>query len=334
MTVISRFVGSISSSAPPLALLFMAQVLLGCMPSLPKDHISGSITYKGDVDIRLNGFLRSYLVHVPGGYKPGKALPLVVVIHGAFDTAKGMERISGFSSLADRENFVVLYPNGMGILGFLQHWNAGHCCGKAAADNLDDVGFVTAAIKDVCSRLEIDKDRIYVTGFSNGGMLAYRLASEKGDLLAAAAPLAASIGGRASEDESEWLITEPARPLPMIIIHGGSDDDIHYEGGVSLHRGGTRSYVPVEESVGFWVRSNGCNPKPIHRHLYGGRVLLKIWSDCRDEAEVFLYRIDGWGHVWPGGSFTDDLPQGDPLREFDAAQIIWDFFKSHSPRRD
>jgi len=310
-------------------LLILSQASVGCMTALPKDHISGPLTYKGSVGILLNGFRRTYLVHVPTGYRPEKAMPLVVVIHGAFDTAQGMETVSGFSRLADRENFVALYPNGMGILGFLQHWNAGHCCGKAAADRLDDVGFVAAAIEDVCARLTIDRDRIFVTGFSNGGMLVYRFAAERGDLLAAAAPLAASIGGRASADTPEWRIPEPVRALPLLVMHGRSDDDVPYEGGVSLHRGGTRTYLPVEESVEFWVSRNGCNPRPTHRHLYGGRVLLTLWSDCQNSADVALYQIDGWGHVWPGGDLTADLEGDDPLRHLDAAEIIWQFFKSH-----
>jgi polyhydroxybutyrate depolymerase len=107
----------------------------GCATSLSKDHVEGGNTYKNAVDLRINGFRRTYLVHIPSGYKPETPLPLVVVIHGAFDTAEGMEKFSRFSQLADREGFMVLYPNGMGILGFLQHWNAGHCCGKAADDH-------------------------------------------------------------------------------------------------------------------------------------------------------------------------------------------------------
>jgi polyhydroxybutyrate depolymerase len=311
-------------------LLILSQAVLGCVTELPRDRVSGPLTYQGSVDILLNGFRRTYLVHVPTGYRAGNALPLLVVIHGAFDTAQGMEKVSSFSRLADRENFVVLYPNGMGILGLLQHWNAGHCCGKAAEDRLDDVGFIAAAIEDVCARLTIDRERIFVTGFSNGGMLAYRFAAERGDLLAGAAPLAASIGGRASADTPEWRIPEPVRSLPLLVMHGGSDDDVPYEGGVSLHRGGTRTYLPVEESVEFWVKSNSCSTGPTRSLLYGGRVLRTRWSDCQDSAEVVLYRIEGWGHVWPGGSLTTDLPADDPLRNLDAAEIIWEFFKSHS----
>ena len=301
----------------------------GCAASLPKGTITGSKTYKNSVDIRINGFSRTYLVHVPSGYAPEAPLPLVVVIHGAFDTAEGMERVSGFSRLADREGFIVLYPNGMGLFGFLQHWNAGHCCGKAADDHIDDVGFIAATIEDVTSRLNVDRDRVYMAGFSNGGMLAYRFAAERGDLLAAVAPMAASIAGRAADDVPEWRVPEPVRPLPILIVHGLSDDDVPYAGGVSRHRGGTRTYWSVEQSTDFWVTRNGCAPRATTRLLYGGKVVLQTWGECRDRAEVALCLIKDWGHLWPGGPFTAALDGDDPLRNYDAAEALWGFFKSH-----
>ena len=312
-----------------IILIVLALVCTGCTASLPKDHPVGPKTYKNSMDIRIMGARRTYLVHIPSGYNPQKPLPLVVVIHGAFDTAQGMEKFSGFSTLADRENFIVMYPNGMGIFGFFQHWNAGHCCGKAASDKVDDVGFVAAAIDDLRSRLKIDPDRIYMVGFSNGGMLVYRFAAERGDLLAAVAPLAASIGGQPSEEEPEWRIPDPIQPLSVITFHGLADNDITYKGGVSLHRGGTQTFWSVENSIEFWVRHNDCNPKAAAAHLNNGRVHIKSWAICRNDTEVALYLIENWGHVWPGKYFTADLAEDDPLRNFDAAEIIWDFFKSH-----
>jgi polyhydroxybutyrate depolymerase len=314
-----------------LGIFFIVLSLLysGCTASLPKDHPAGPKTYRNSMDIRVMGARRTYLVHIPADYNPQQPLPLVVVIHGAFDTAYGMEKFSGFSDLADRENFIVMYPNGMGILGFFQHWNAGHCCGKAASDNVDDVGFLVAAIEDVSARLEIDAARIYMVGFSNGGMLAYRFAAERGDLLAAVAPLAASIGGKPSAEAPEWRIPNPIQPLSVITFHGLADDDIPYEGGVSLHRGGTQTFWSVEKSVEFWVRHNGCNPKAATSDLNNGRVHIKSWEGCRNDTEVALYLIENWGHVWPGQFFSRDLAEDDPLKNFDAAEIIWNFFKSH-----
>jgi polyhydroxybutyrate depolymerase len=312
-----------------IILIALALLYTGCTASLPKDHPAGPRTYKNAMDIRVMGARRTYRVHIPPDYNPAVPLPLVVVIHGAFDTAAGMEKFTGFSDLADKENFIVMYPNGMGIFGFLQHWNAGHCCGKAASDKVDDVGFVAAAIEDVRARLKIDPERIYMVGFSNGGMLAYRFAAERGDLLAAVAPLAASIGGRPSDQEPEWRIPDPVRPLSVISIHGLADDDIPYEGGVSLHRGGTRTYWSVEKSIGFWVSHNGCNPRAAESYLDNGRVHIKSWGVCRSDTEVALYLLENWGHVWPGKYFTADLAEDDPLKNFDAAEIIWGFFKSH-----
>lgn len=309
-------------------IIVLALLYSGCTTSLPKNNPAGPKTYKNAMDIRIMGARRTYLVHIPPEYDPGEQLPLVVVIHGAFDTAGGMEKFSGFSDLADRERFIVMYPNGMGILGFFQHWNAGHCCGKAAADKVDDVGFVADAIEDVRSRLRIDPDRIYMVGFSNGGMLAYRFAAERGDILAAVAPLAASIGGRPSEEEPEWRIPDPVRPLSVITLHGLADDDITYEGGVSRHRGGTQTFWSVEKSIQFWVDHNGCNSRTAETDLNSGSVHLKFWGVCRNDTEVALYLIENWDHRWPGKFFTAKLADDDPLKNFDAAEIIWDFFKT------
>lgn len=314
------------------ALICMMLILLfsSCTASLPENTPEGPKTYKNKMDIRIMGARRTYLVHVPPNYSPKKPLPLVVVIHGAFDTAAGMEKYSTFSDLADRESFIVMYPNGMGIFGFFQHWNAGHCCGKAANDDVDDVGFIAAAINDVRVRLQIDPNRIYMVGFSNGGMLAYRFAAERGDILAAVAPLAASIGGRPSEDAPQWRIPDPVKPLSVITIHGMADNDIVYEGGVSLHRGGTRTFWSVNESIDFWVRHNGCHPNAAATELNHGHVRIHTWGACSNDTEVVLYLMENWGHVWPGRYFTAELEEEDPLKDFDAAEVIWNFFKSHT----
>jgi polyhydroxybutyrate depolymerase len=204
------------------------------------------MSYEAKVDMRFHGFQRTYRVHLPPGYNSGQSLPLVVVLHGAFDTAKGIERISGFSQLADQHNFIALYPNGIGILGYLQHWNAGHCCGKAAADTTDDVGFLSQVIEDACARLAVDRGRIYMTGFSNGGMMVHRFAAERGDLLAAAAPMAASAGGRPDDQTPEWSIPAPVHPLALLVVHGLADGYVPYAGGTSPARDTARQNWSVE----------------------------------------------------------------------------------------
>jgi len=285
--------------------------------------------YREKLDIRAGGFRRAFNVHVPAGFDGKTPLPLVVVIHGAFDTAAGMEKASGFSRLADRERFFVLYPEGMNLFGFLSHWNAGHCCGKAAADGVDDVGFVAESIERVCRRLPVDRTRIYMTGFSNGGMLTYRFAAERGDMLAAAAALGASAGGKASDKAPAWQIPEPAAVLPLLSIHGLVDDFVPFSGGRSPARGGERSYLPVPESLQIFIDRNRCSRQTETEGLCGGRVHRTVWDDEHGGAPVVLYRIEGWGHVWPGRHFTETMPEGKGLEEFDAAEIVWAFFKQH-----
>ena len=303
--------------------------LTGCSKRLPQDRIVGPETYEVEMDIQANGFNRTYQIHIPPGYASQKPLPLVVVIHGAFDTGVGMERFSGFSALADRENFLVLYPNGMGLFGYLQHWNAGHCCGKAAKDKVDDVGFLAAAIKDACNKLNVDQSRIYMLGFSNGGMMAYRFAAEKTNMLAGAAFLAASLGGRESEEVPEWHIPAPQKPLPVLIMHGLDDQDVPYEGGVSKRRGGARTYWSVPDCVAFWTKTDQCSSVAEEKQLYKGRVTVRSWEQCSDGAAVSLWLIKNWGHNWPGKYFTASLAENDPLKDFDAAEILWEFFKNH-----
>ncbi|MFO7569262.1 MAG: PHB depolymerase family esterase [Smithellaceae bacterium] len=312
-----------------MAMILVSLLLVGCMRSLPSGKAFSSGTYRQKMDMRYNLLKRSYQVHVPPSYDLRKPLPLVVVIHGAFDNASGVENATGFSELADRESFIVQYPNGISLFGFLQHWNAGHCCGKAAADKVDDVGFIAKAIEDLCSRLNVDRNRIYMVGFSNGGMMAYRFAAERSDLLAAVAPLAASIGGRASVNSPEWRIPLPSHQLPVISIHGMQDEDVPYDGGTSPRRGGDRSYWSVPDSIGFWVTQNGCREAEDEQELHQGAVILKSWTECNDDSEVSLYLLKEWGHVWPGSVFLGSLEKGHPLREFEAADIIWNFFKRH-----
>jgi len=319
------------SRAGLLSLLVSLWLLppLGCHPALHNAPSRAGQTVKQTMKMREGLFRRSYRVHVPRGYDPSRSTPLVVVLHGAFSTAKEMEKHSGFSHLADREGFIVLYPNGITLFGLLQHWNAGHCCGKAAADGVDDVGYLEAAIRDLSDRLNVDPSRIYMTGFSNGGMMTYRFGAEKAGLLAAIAPLAGSIGGRSTPAAPSWQVPEPAAPLPVLIMHGKLDGHVPCEGGAAPGKPQGRRYASVDESAAFWVRANGCDPVPEEVALLGGSVLLKRWHGCREDAEVRLYVWERWGHAWPGPPFTDSLEPDDPFRNFHTAETIWEFFKAH-----
>jgi len=314
-----------------MAALFLAAAV-GCSPTLERAASHGGESIRQKMDLRAGGFRRSILVHIPRGYDPSDPYPLVVVLHGAFSTARQIEAHSGFSDLADREGFLVLYPNGISLFGLLQHWNAGHCCGKAAADGLDDVGFLQAAIQEVAVHLNVDPARIYMTGFSNGGMMTHRFGAEACGLLAAIAPMAGSLGGRAGPDAPFWQVPEPACALPVAILHGRDDEQVPYRGGGARGKEQARQYLSVDESAAFWVRANGCNLEGEETSLHQGTVHLKRWNGCHNGSEVRVYTWENWGHAWPGPPFTDGLAPDDPFRGFHAAETVWEFFKNHTRR--
>jgi polyhydroxybutyrate depolymerase len=272
------------------------------------------------VNQRVSGVRRSYYVHVPAGDDGTAPLPVVVALHGAFSTARNFERESGFSLLADREGFLVVYPQGIGLGDFFRHWNSGHCCGKARKMNLDDVGFALAAVDDVARRNPVDRARLYVAGFSNGGMLAYRIAAEHPDGVAAVAIVSSTIGGTPAANEPEWSVVRPKQPVAVLAIHGRADTSIPYDGGRGPQSHGKGSAISVARSIRLWVDTDDCEVDPQVELMAQGRVERQAWSGCRNDTEVVLYSLNGWGHDWPKESL---------LGGFDAAGTIWQFFERH-----
>lgn len=312
-----------------LLMFAMGVAIAGCASTFEYSPSAAGTTVLRKTQIRYNGSPRSYRIHIPSGYQPQNAMPLVIVVHGAFSTAAQIEKQTGFSTLADRFGFVVSYPNGIGIFGLLQHWNAGHCCGKAAADGLDDIGFIDETIADASRFLNIDPTRIYMVGFSNGGMFTHRYGAERAATLAAIAPLAGPPGGRADPDQPEWRVPPPQVPLPVIIFHGIDDDKVPYAGGASGGDPDGRQYLSAHESAGFWAEQNACDVPPMKLKLREGQVEITSWTECSDSVAVELYALQGWDHRWPGPYFTDPLEPQDPLHSFDAAEIIWRFFEKY-----
>src|SRR5690606_38463985 len=167
---------------------------------------------------------RRYVVRVPARVARSNALaPLVIVLHGGGGNASNAETMTGFTRKAEREGFIVVYPEGTarGRVPLLT-WNAGHCCGYAMEQRVDDVGFITALIDKLQSTHRIDPDRIYVTGMSNGGMMSHRLGIELSHRIAAIGPVVGAVFG----DEGR-----PRAPVSAIMINGMLDESVPYDGG-------------------------------------------------------------------------------------------------------
>ncbi len=296
---------------PVLACARRSTVVPAVSPGLPAGQSTRTLTH--------DGFERSYMLYVPTSVNWSQPVPLVFVFHGGTGNAQSAIRMSGFNEVADRNEFVVVYPNGTGPLSadkFLT-WHGGTCCAYAQENNVDDVGFVRAVVTDLQSVAPIDPKRIYATGLSNGGLLTHRLACEAADIFAAVAPIAGTLN---------FPSCHPSQPISVIEFHGTDDQHIPYDGGVGPDSLVGVDFVSVPDSVGFWARSNGCEPQP--QTNTSGHVQHQVWAGCTEATAVELYTIIGGGHAWPGGA--PGWPGADqPTQTISASQLIWEFFAAH-----
>ncbi len=276
----------------------------------------------------MDGRRRHYRVRVPAELDPERPAPLVVALHSAFSTGRQLAAWSGFDARADRDGVVVVYPEGFGILGLLQHWNAGHCCGRAARKGIDDLGYLDAVVRDARARYAVDPDRLYLAGYSNGGMMAHLFAAARADSVAALAVVAGPVGSATGGEDPVIAPPEPGRPVPALVLHGTADVNIPYEGGPAPANPGRR-YLPAIESARFWACANGVMgpDPPLHADARG--IGTRAWGAGTPGREVVLRTLPDWDHAWPGGRFTARLDAGHPLHGYEAADEIWAFFRRH-----
>ncbi|HYU27005.1 MAG TPA: PHB depolymerase family esterase [Thermoanaerobaculia bacterium] len=271
---------------------------------------------------------RGYIVHVPPG-AGAKPLPVVINLHGGGGNAENQQRYSGMDRVADREHFLVVYPDGTGRLKRMLTWNAGTCCGASVMQQVDDVGFIRAVIDDVAKRIPIDRKRVFATGMSNGAMMSYRLAAEAPDLVAAIAPVAGSM---------VLARFHPTKPISIMHIHSVDDPRALYNGGLGPPFPMTNNRIehpPVEQQLAKWIAYDGCRATPtVARRLSGeGNTATKlVYAPCTSGAQIVLWKLTGSGHVWPGSSKNFERLLGKPTHLFDASEEIWSFFSRTKPR--
>lgn len=297
----------------------------GKAPPTASAEVGAKITQPGDYTFAIEhgGMKRTYRVHVPASYKSTEPAPILLSFHGggANMDYQASEENYGQISKSETEGFIVVFPNGYGKLpgGKLATWNAGSCCAWARDEKVDDVGFVKAMIDNLTNQLNIDRKRIFATGISNGGMLAYRLACEMPGTIKAIASVAGTIG---------VTNCNPAEPVAILHIHAKNDDHVLFGGGAGP-KAQDRSKVPdftsVPDTIALWVRLNKCDTTP-KRVLERPGAYCDRYSACRGNADVELCVTETGGHSWPGAIKS----RGEPTsKAISANDVMWEFFKSH-----
>jgi polyhydroxybutyrate depolymerase len=270
---------------------------------------------------------RTYLVHIPKSYDGSKPYPVVLAYHGGGSNAEQMVRFCGLNDKADKASFIVVYPNGTGRLEKLLTWNGGNCCGYAMQKQIDDVAFTKALLDDLAKVVKIDPKRVYATGMSNGAIMAYRLASDLSDRIAAIAPVAGPMGTESCK---------PKRPVPVIHFHGTDDQFAPFKGGKGEKSLSGTDFFSVDHSIKAWLKANGCNEKEAptivelpDKAKDGTTIAIKTYAPGKDGAEVVLIVIEGGGHTWPGQEpMLKTL--GKSTKNLSANDRLWEFFQKHA----
>jgi polyhydroxybutyrate depolymerase len=281
------------------------------------------ITVPGRYEIRLrhDGIERLALVHVPRAYLAGAPAALIMALHGGGGSAAFMadEAAYGLISKSEQAGFIVVFPNGITRArnGMLATWNAGTCCAMARDENVDDVGFLRAVLADVSRRADVQPERVYAIGMSNGAMMAYRLACEAGDVFR---------GIMAVAGTDNTTRCAPQHPVPILHVHARDDDRVLFQGGAGekFRRADlVADFVSVPRTIERWVALNNAEPmaRPVltvpgaNCELHAGRA---------GGAPVQLCTTDSGGHSWPGGK--KGRGNAVPSQAIRANDVMWDFF--------
>jgi len=285
----------------------------GSDPAASSGTAAGAIPVgSSSYSIAVGGRARTYIVYRPAVLPA--AAPLVVMMHGGFGTASQAEKSYRWNGEADAGHFLVAYPDGLN-----RAWNTdgGGCCGIPAKTGVNDTAFITAMVGAIEQATGVDAKRVYATGISNGGIMAYTLACQT-NLFAAIGP-----------DSATELAPcpDPAR-VSVIAIHGTADTRIPYNGGLGQGAGHIDGPSVPSVNVG-WRRVDGCGQPAV---TTAGAVTASAAS-CPGGRSVVLVTVAGAGHQWPGSvpnTVAERLLGADPpSTALDATAVIWRFFAAH-----
>ena len=269
-------------------------------------------------ELTSGGIVRTYRVFRPAS--AGAHPPLVMMLHGGFGSGAQAESAYGWDAAAAQHGFIVVYPDGMS-----RAWNAGRCCGRPYEQKIDDVAFLTAVIRDAEQRDGADPRRVYVTGMSNGAIMAYRFACEAPLAVAAIGPVAGDL---------EVPCTAPYGPVSVLAIHGTADRNVPMAGGYNTAGATHTDHTSVADSLARWRAIDGCGAPSVDRRP----PLMTATSRCDGGDEVELITVEGAGHQWPGGTpiarpgAARLLGLDQPSSALDATAVLWEFFSRHASR--
>jgi polyhydroxybutyrate depolymerase len=249
-----------------------------------------------------DGIEREYILYVPNSYDGTSAVPLLLNFHGFGGSASEFINDADMRAEAEANSFILVYPQGSCLNG-ASHWNPCPIDGDNKS-TADDVGFVEAMISEISSQYNLDMERIYAAGYSNGGMMAYGLANYKSDLIAAVA----SVSGTMLN-----CIGPTSHPMPVVHLHGTSDGVVSYNG--------SNDWNSVQSTLDYWTSFNNTISTPtIYTDNTGGMTIEHyVYGQGDNSVSVEHYKYIGGDHVW----FNE------PYQGQNASNLVWSFMSKY-----
>lgn len=265
--------------------------------------------------IMFDGIERDYILYLPASLTTDA--PLVFNLHGYGSNGGEQMLYSGMNSVADEHGFAVCYPRGTNDNQGFPHWNAG-----LNISTTDDVGFLTALAEYLQNEYILDSERTFSCGMSNGGFMSYHLACQAPETFKAIASVTGTMSSGTFDNCS------PSVPVPVLEIHGTADPVVPYNGTVDVP--GWGDFIGTEIVIDYWANLNGCSEYdevnlPDTDPNDGSTVVSRKYTDCTTGNRVWLYTVIGGGHDWPGAVF------GTANQDFEASELIWEFFSQYAP---
>jgi len=278
-----------------------------------------------DVLQTADGRDRTYHVYVPSTVTTsGPPVPLLIALHGGTGWGHQFELNSGFDGLAEANGFIVVYPDGIGVGAdgtAFRTWNGGGCCGPAVKQQVDDVGFVRQLIARLETTYAVDPARVFATGHSNGGILAYRLACELSDEIVA-------IGVQSSA--LEVPACTPDHPVSVFHIHGSADQNLPIGGGVGPNGISGVDFNPPIDGATAVAAADRCPATPaVGTDTTNPDLTVTSWSPCAGNIQVVFVEVAGATHAWMGHTVGGSGKVGPPYDRLDSSLAIWNFLAAH-----
>ncbi len=283
--------------------------------------LNRTITHEGNT--------REYALYIPTSYTGEQEVPLVVYLHGAPENKETAQTTTDFTEVSEAEGFIMVYAEATSGSNDAFIWADGR--GGGADSAFDDVSFINFLVDALTTEFEINANKRYLCGFSNGGFLSQHIANQSNTRFAAIATVSASL-------HQPYETTNPSRAIPMLYMYGTNDPVALYTTGSytnpAFNAGGwTMPVIGIEAAVDYWVGINGCNATPTETNLSdtdsgdNSTVTVFEYTGGTNDAEVKFYRINGGGHTWPGVSARPSAFFGATNNDMKAGQEIWNFFE-------